>query len=266
MLEKSILIVDDEPNLNLSLRRILQQAGYLVTSASNGKEAMHALEAGPFDLVLLDIRLPDVSGMALLPEIRKLYAEMPVLILTGHATMDTAMDSVRHGARDYIVKPVEPAYLLHRIGEILAEKSQSRRRRELFDKIQNLLGELNRIDGTLTPPGGLLTSVSPGDPARLLRKGSLTLDLHNHTVICGAETMVLTPTRFDYLVTLVRHAPNPVTYETLVMESQGYQVTRSEAREIARWQIHELRKLMEPEPDRPRLIITIRNVGYRLAA
>ena len=266
MVQKSILVVDDEPNLRHTLSLILQQSGYVVTCASDGNEAMHALEAGPFDLVLLDIMLPDVSGMTLLPEIRKLYAEMPVLILTGHATIDTAMESVRHGARDYLVKPVETFYLLNRVKEILSEKSQSQKRRELVEQIQNLLAELNEIDGTLTSPDGLLTSVSPSDPTRILRKGNMTLDIHTRTVLCGDETTTLPPSRFDYLVTLVRHSPNPVTYETLVMESQGYQVTLTEAREIARWQVHELRKAIEVEPDNPKLIITIRNVGYRLVA
>jgi DNA-binding response OmpR family regulator len=264
MIQKSILVVDDEPSLRHTLSLILQQNGYVVTCASDGKEAMHALVAGPFDLVLLDIKLPDISGMTLLPEIRKLYAEMPVLILTGHATVDTAMESVRHGARDYLVKPVETYSLMNRVKEILSEKSQSQKRRELVEQIQNLLAELNEIDGTLTSPDGLLTSVAPSDPTRILRKGSLTLDLHTRTVFCGNETITLPPSRFDYLVTLVRHSPNPVTYETLVMESQGYQVTLIEAREIARWQVHELRKAIEAQPDNPKLIITIRNVGYRL--
>jgi DNA-binding response OmpR family regulator len=264
MVQKTILVVDDEPNLRQSLSLILQQGGYLITTASSGKEAMHSLEAGAYDLVFLDIKLPDVSGMSLLPEIRKLFADMPVLILTGNATVDTAMEAVRHGARDYLVKPIDPVYLLSRVKEILSEKTQSQKRRELVEQIQNLLAELNEIDGTLTSPIGLLTSVSPGDPTRILRKGSLTLDLHTRTVLCGEEIITLPPSRFDYLVTLVRHSPNPVTYETLVMESQGYQVTRTEAREIARWQVHELRKAIEQEMDDPKLIITIRNVGYRL--
>jgi DNA-binding response OmpR family regulator len=266
MVQKSILVVDDEHSLRHTLSLILKQCGYLVTNASTGKEAMHALEAGPFDLVFLDIKLPDVSGITLLPEIRKLYEDMPVLILTGHATIDTAMESVRYGARDYLVKPIDPGYLLIRVKEILSEKSQSQIRRELVDRIQTLLSELSEIDGTLTPPGDLLTSVSPGDPTRILRKGNLTLDLHTRTVIKGKETILLPSSRFDYLVTLVRHCPNPVTNETLVMESQGYQVTPSEAREIARWQVHELRKSIEAEPDHPKIIITVRNVGYRMVA
>ena len=72
------------------------------------------------------------------------------------------------------------------------------------------------------------------------------------------------PTTFDYLVTLVRYAPKPVSYESLVKESQGYPVSRLEAREIAVWHIHELRRALEADPREPSLIITIRNLGYRL--
>jgi DNA-binding response OmpR family regulator len=69
------------------------------------------------------------------------------------------------------------------------------------------------------------------------------------------------------MVTLVRHSPNPVTYEKLVSESQGYQhLNRAEAREITRWQIHEIRKAIEPDMRHPTMVITVRDVGYRLVA
>jgi two-component system KDP operon response regulator KdpE len=75
----------------------------------------------------------------------------------------------------------------------------------------------------------------------------------------------LPPSAFDYLVTLVRHAPNPVPFETLVMQSQGYEMSRAEAQEMARWRIHQLRQALEPDPQNPRYILTERGMGYRLA-
>jgi DNA-binding response OmpR family regulator len=75
----------------------------------------------------------------------------------------------------------------------------------------------------------------------------------------------LSPTNFDYLVTLVRHAPNPVTYEVLVRESQGYEMTRAEAREMSRWRIHELRRAIEQDTKNPRFLITVRGSGYKLS-
>jgi DNA-binding response OmpR family regulator len=91
------------------------------------------------------------------------------------------------------------------------------------------------------------------------------LDLHTYSVQYADRQVTMPPSSFDYLVTLVRHSPQPVSYEKLVSETQGYQhLSRAESREIARWQMHEIRKLLEPDPRHPKLIITIRDVGYRL--
>src|SRR5512136_1462630 len=100
----TILIVDDEPNLRRSLGLILQRAGYFVTTAANAAEAIQLLQAGAYDLTFLDIKLPDQSGIQLLPQIRDLYPDMPVLILTAHASLDTAIEAVRAGAKDYLLK------------------------------------------------------------------------------------------------------------------------------------------------------------------
>jgi DNA-binding response OmpR family regulator len=90
------------------------------------------------------------------------------------------------------------------------------------------------------------------------------LDLQARHLEMNGNYIALSPTNFDYLVTLVRHAPNPVTYQVLVRESQGYDVTLVEAREMSRWRIHELRKAIEPDQKEPRLLITVRGSGYKL--
>lgn len=260
----SILIVDDEPNLRRSLGLILQRAGYTITSASNASEALHLLQAGAFDLTFLDIKLPDQNGIQLLPKIRELYPDMPVLILTAHATLDTAIEAVRLGARDYLLKPIDPEKILSRVEGILNEQ-KPKRRREIATQMQNLLTELQSIDGKEAPGSGAETTATIVDPARYLKCGPLVLDRHTHTVQMNENNTSLPPSTFEYLVTLVRHSPNPVTYEKLVTESQGYQhVTRIEAREIARWQMHEIRKILESDPRHPQMIITVRDLGYRL--
>src|SRR4030042_6835030 len=117
----SIVIIDDEPNLRRSLGLILQRAGYNITTAPNAAEAIHLLQAGAFDLTFLDIKLPDQNGIQLLPKIRELYPEMPILILTAHATLDTAIGAVRLGARDYLLKPIDPETILNRVHALLIE-------------------------------------------------------------------------------------------------------------------------------------------------
>jgi len=260
----SILIIDDEPNLRRSLGLILQRAGYVITTAANAAEAIQLLHAGAYDLTFLDIKLPDQNGIQLLPQIRDLYPEMPILILTAHATLDTAIGAVRLGARDYLLKPIDPENILSRVENILTEQ-KPKRRREITTQLQNLLSELQSIDGkdVQAIPSGAPASTT--DPARYLKCGSLTLDRHTHSVQFNDRNTSLPPSTFDFLVTLVRHSPQPVTYEKLVLESQGYQhLSRAEAREISRWQMHEIRRLLEPDPRQPQLIITVRDVGYRL--
>jgi DNA-binding response OmpR family regulator len=260
----SILIIDDEPNLRRSLGLILQRAGYGITTAANAAEALHLLQAGAYDLAFLDIKLPDQNGIQLLPQIRQLYPEMPVLMITAHATLDTAIGAVRLGAKDYLLKPIDPEDILSRVESILNEE-KPKRRRELTNQIQGLLSELQSMDGTEPRTSSADQTSVPSDPSRYIKCGNLILDRHTHSVQIAEGNISLPPSTFEYLVTLARHSPHPVTYEKMVLESQGYQhLSRSEAREIARWQMHELRKSLEPDPRHPRFIITVRDVGYRL--
>jgi DNA-binding response OmpR family regulator len=263
----TVLIIDDEPNLRHSLGLILKRAGYIVTTAGNAAEALQLLQAGAFDLVFLDIKLPDQSGTQLLPQIRDLYPDMPVMILTAHATLETAIKAVRDGARDYLLKPLDPEAILSRVEKIITEKKSPLRRREIASQMQNLLAELQSIDGQDGSDNKDVVTMPTADPSRFLKCGLLTLDRHTHSVQYKGQNISLPPSTFDYLVTLVRHSPEPVTYEKLVQESQGYQhLNRAEAREITRWQMHELRKALEPNPRTPQLIITVRDLGYRLVA
>ncbi len=260
----SILIIDDEPNLRRSLGLILQRVGYTVTTACDAAEALHLLQAGAYDLAFLDIKLPDLNGIQLLPQIRARYPDMPILILTAHASLDTAIGAVRLGARDYLLKPIDPDTILSRVAAILSEETP-KRRREITTQIQDLLSELQSMDGKDAHPADGDKTSPLNDPSRYLKCGRLILDRHTHSVQVNDTNAPMPPSTFDYLVTLARHSPHPVSYEKLVSESQGYQhLSRSEAREIARWQMHEIRKVLEPDPRHPTLVITVRDVGYRL--
>ena len=262
---QSILIIDDEPNLARSLGLILQHAGYVIKTAGTANEALHMLQTGAYDLVFLDIKLPDQSGIQLLPQIRDIYPNMPVIILTAHATLDTAIEAVRAGARDYLLKPIDPESILSLVNKILNDEKTPQRRREITGLIQELLDELRVIDGEEDQATEHASSTQMDDSTRYLKCGSLALDLHTRSVLLPSRKVSLPPSTFEYLVTLTRHSPDPVTYERLVTESQAYQnLSRSEAREITRWQIYEIRKAIENDPRHPKLVITVRDVGYRL--
>lgn len=259
----TILIIDDETNLRHTLALILQREGYSVTTAGSATEAIQALQAGAFDLAFLDLKMPDIDGIQVLPDIRQLYPEMPVLILTAHATLDSAIEAVRQGARDYLLKPIDPPQILERVKEIIEETNQARRRRQIMEEFKELLAELHHIQTKEPVPTPTVNS-NTNDPARFLQRGPIALDLLTRHATLGDRALSLSPTAFDYLATLIRHSPDPVTYETLVMESQGYKPNSIEARDMARWRIHELRKALEQDSRQPEYIITIRSIGYRL--
>jgi DNA-binding response OmpR family regulator len=259
----SILIVDDEPNLRRSLSIILQRSGYQVTAAADGAEALRFLQAGEFHLAFLDIKMPDMDGITLLTEIRGKFPSMPIFMLTAHATLDTAVQALRYGANDYLLKPIDPEVILKRIEETLAEQRVPQRRREIATQLTELLGELHSMENPAAPAPAAEPS-PPADDARFLRRGDFTLDLHLRTLQLEGRTIQLTPSTFNFLVVLIRHAPDPVTYEVLVQEAQGYELSRAEARDLARGHVHELRKAVEPDLKHPRFIVTVRDVGYRL--
>jgi DNA-binding response OmpR family regulator len=262
--QRAILIIDDEPNLRRSLEIVLTKAGYMVMTAGGGEDARQILQECQIDLVFLDLRMPDINGLDLLPEIHRYYQDLPVLILTGHATLETAIEAVRKGARDYLLKPIDPQTIISRVGEIFNEDDHPRRRREIVDGMKTLLGELSRLEGVTSPDSGILASQKSTYPDRYLSRGVMTLDLHTRQVSVGGKNTSLSPTAFEYLVTLLKHSPEVVASEKLVAEAQNYTSSPAESKEIARWRIHELRKALEIDARRPRMIITVRGVGYRL--
>ncbi len=263
--QNTILIVDDENRLRLSLSLILQKENYRVETVANAEDALDCLHQHEYDLMFLDLNMPGMSGIELLVEVHRQYPHMPVLILTAHAALESAIQAVRLGARDYLIKPVEPVLILTRVAEILAESEQPARKKEIVGQIQSLLAEVQKIEGEDTTPTSALAALPPADPARFLKKGNFDLDLHARHAALNGKYIPVTGIYFDYLSTLLRHAPKPVSYKTLVKESQGYDVATAEARDLARWRIHELRKVIEADLENPQYILTVRGIGYRLA-
>ncbi len=115
----TILVVDDEPAIRDALRMILEYEGYAVREAPDGEAAVRAVVGDPPDAVLLDIRMPRKDGLAALREIRKLAPELPVLMISGHGTIATAVEALREGAADFLEKPLERDVVLRRLEHVL---------------------------------------------------------------------------------------------------------------------------------------------------
>jgi len=102
-----ILIVDDELNMRLVLSAMLKKEGFEISSASNGREALQILQTNNIDVVITDLKMPDIDGMELLTVISDRYPEIPVIMITAHGTIATAVEALKKGAFDYITKPFD---------------------------------------------------------------------------------------------------------------------------------------------------------------
>ena len=258
----SILIIDDEDNLRKTLTRILINAGWSVTGASNGAEALKMVVQSKFDLVLLDLRLPDMHGIEILRKLRKLDRDLYVIVLTAYGTMNSAVDALQLGAMDYLQKPIDPETLISRTETIFLEIQKEKRKKEIQEQItylQNELANLEKVSETREPKHQPFTNSS-----RYIYIGPFSIDLHLRKATFAENLLNLPPATFEYFLVLSRHTPEVVKYQTLVTEAQGYPVEYSEAKELAKWHIHVIRQEIEPNPRNPKYIINVRGIGYQL--
>jgi DNA-binding NtrC family response regulator len=123
-----ILLVDDEERFRTNLQKMLEAEGLTVRAASSGAEALEELKLAPCDVIVLDIRMPGMDGLAALGEIKRIDPEAEVIILSGHASLDAAMEINRLGGYDYLMKPCPQDELLLKI-EAAYEKKLDREKR-----------------------------------------------------------------------------------------------------------------------------------------
>jgi two-component system, OmpR family, alkaline phosphatase synthesis response regulator PhoP len=259
-----ILIIDDELTLRQTLARILQHAGFEVTTAENGEQGLAFLETTNFDLIYLDIRMPGLSGSEMLKLVHGRYPTIPVVLFTAQPDLSSAVEALRSGATDYLVKPLKPDVIIERTKAILVVRQKEQRKHEIQVQIEALQWELKSISGdeTALPASARIATAAE----RFLKRGSLVLDLHARRLSIGERLINLPPTSFDYLLVLARHAPHLVDYQTLVAEAQGFQTDAQEARELSKWHIHHLRQAIEPDEHNPTYLFNVRGTGYRLLA
>lgn len=118
-----ILLVDDETVFANNMSKLLNRRGYQVTAVNSGDAALQALMNNSFDVMVLDLKMPGMDGIAVLHEMRKLGLFTEVLVLTGHGSIDTALEAIQLGAYDYLTKPCEIAELVSKIEAALERKT-----------------------------------------------------------------------------------------------------------------------------------------------
>jgi len=257
-----ILIIEDEASLRKTLARILQQAGFEVTTAESAEQGLDYLKTTKFDLVFTDLRLPGIAGLDALKYIHKINPSLPVILFTAQPDINSAVEALRRGATDYLLKPLKPEIIVERAKTILMNQQKEKRKREIANEIEKLQTELKQLEnGEESEPSNLPETKAKD---RFIKQGSLVLDLHTRRVSIKEESINLPPTSFDYLLVLARHAPDVVDFQTLVAEAQGAQAEMREAQELTKWHIHQIRQAIENDPRNPNRLITVRGTGYRL--
>ncbi|MGG0481170.1 response regulator transcription factor [Priestia megaterium] len=224
-----ILIVEDEVEIGTILKMELEHEGYQVKIKDNGKDGLETALMKTFDLILLDIMLPKMSGIEVLRKLRKRDINVPIILLTArNSTLDKVM-GLDHGANDYITKPFKTEELLARIRSLLRYKNLASRKKEEKDSL-------------------------------LLIK-DVVINTDSREVTRAGQQICLTPKEYNLLVYLVLHKNKTVTREGILLNVWGYEYEGDT--NVLDVYISYLRKKIE-EGFSSSLIETIRGIGYTI--
>lgn len=221
-----ILAVDDEQRMVRFIQLNLEQDGFEVVTAYNGKEALEQVRTQLPDLILLDVMMPDINGFDVLKKIREVNS-VPVIMLTAKGEEDDRIQGLELGADDYITKPFSPRELVSRIRAVL-------RRTKSFKDDQ--VDQINVDD-------------------------RLTIDFSRREVWVEGEKVDLRPTEYRLLYHLVQNAGWVNTHEQLLSKVWGFEY--QDEPHYVRLYVNYLRKKLEEDPSNPKYILTERGVGYR---
>jgi DNA-binding response OmpR family regulator len=232
------LVVDDEESIRFFLQEALRKAGYAVTTASSGEEALELLEESAFDLVVLDLVLGGrVDGQRVLEAVRWRWPETVVVILTAHGSFESTLAAIDEGVDGYLLKPAKQVEILQTMQAAL------KRRQRQGDRIR-----------------------AP-EPVRLLQCGSFSFDLLTQQLTLHGQPVALTPSETRLLVHLMQNAGRVISARELVRTVLQYEVdSLQEARQTIKWYVHCLRRKVEDDPSSPRHILNVRGVGYMFKA
>jgi DNA-binding response OmpR family regulator len=223
---KTVLVVDDEQRLVSVVKAYLEQEGFRVVTAANGRDALHVARQEKPDLIILDIMMPEVDGYEFL-RIHRKERDTPVIMLTARVADNEKVIGLELGADDYVTKPFKP--------------------RELIARVRAVLRRVGKTEPT----------------AEILRAGEITLDRDGHTVKVGNQFIDLTPSEFDLLATLMSSPGRAFSRLDLLDRIQG---TAYEGYErTIDVHIKNLRSKIEEDPRNPCYVETVYGIGYRFS-
>ena len=224
---ESLLFIEDDDAIRLALSLALEDEGYSVRQAANGTDGLAAFDEESTDLVLLDLRLPDMSGFEVCRALR-LKSIVPIIIITAQTDTVDMVAGLEAGADDYVTKPVIP--------------------KELAARIRALLRRVH------------LQGASTASAASLF--GEIELQREQGIVLRGGVELSLTKTEFRLLCEFADHAGAVLSRDQLLERVWGYEYLGDSR--LVDAHVRRLRVKVEEHPDDPKLIVTARGVGYRL--
>lgn len=218
-----VLVIDDEPPIRKLLRMGLSTQGYDIIEATNGKNGLALLAENP-DVIVLDLGLPDIPGLELLPMIRERNERVPIVVLSSRGDETAKVEALDHGADDYVTKPFGMAEFLARLRTAVRHQLQVHGERPIF------------------------------------RAGDLSIDLVRRIVKVGEREVKLSPKEYDLLRLLVQHAGKVLTHKFLLDELWD----ETTDTQYLRVYMRQLRRKIEADPERPKYLLTETGIGYRL--
>jgi len=229
---RPILVVDDDPKIVRLVRTYLERAGYRVTEAADGRSAISAIALEMPLLVVLDVMLPEVDGIAVLKAVRR-TDRTPVIILSARGLVDDRIAGLAAGADDYLPKPFSPAELVLRVQRILERTGND-------------------------------AAVAAGTEREPIHHGDLVLDRERHEVRVRDRPVALTAVEFRLLATLLEADGRVLTRDQLLDAVYGQDESEILDRTVD-VHIGRLRDKLGDDADAPRYVATVRGVGYRAA-
>ena len=223
---RTILVVDDEPKITKLVRAYLEQAGFQVTEAHDGADALEAFRTLNADLIVLDLMLPNIDGIEITRRTRK-ESDVPIIMLTAKAEEVDRLIGLEIGADDYVVKPFSPRELVARVCTVLRRSPE-------------------------------ITSGSNIQPIRI---GALTIDEGGRRVFIDGAEVRLTALQFDLLLVMARNPGRVFTRSELLELTTGQSLETYERTVDAH--IKNLRKALGERPRGSRFLQTVHGVGYR---
>jgi DNA-binding response OmpR family regulator len=256
-----LLIVDDERTTRLSLSEIFTLRGATTSTAADGLEALELVQHSDFDLIVLDIKMPGLSGLQVLEYVQEHSPGTVCILLTAHATIDSAIHALRQGAFDYILKPAQPKTIIEVVERGLAKRQEFLQRQNLVDLMEQTVEAFKA--GAPTPTVMAAPTPSSGT---MSQTGNLSVDFQRREAMMDNQVLDLTPTEFDTLAYLIKNAERVVSCRDLVKAVHGYDTTEHSARPIMRVHIHRLRQKIENDAANPQRLLTIRSAGYMVTS